>query len=258
MPALGAFVPRLLKRSPSFAALACTLATACDPAPPPIALTRGLEPPAVTSAIAPSSASAPLLYDACAFDWVDLDEAFRVCPIIGPSEETPAITRRVRSAPAKLVVASGATLSFAVGIGREGGRGGWTVELDDRCGVAMRPLLVDGQQRLLDDVSVLAPPACPATRARVRLSGRGEVTTRVSIKAVKRTVERVVVGHKTLPGGRVEDVVEMRTKETPLPPGNYGVELMLPTPDGAAEVLPLEVTAARVAPPAASAPRPPP
>jgi len=249
----------LLIRALPFVALAPPLAAGCDAAPARLTLDRSLDAPAVASALTPTpsgSGSAPLLYDACAFDWVDLDEAFRLCPILGPSEETPAITRRIRSAPPELTVASGGALTFTVGIGREGGRGGWTLELDDRCGVAMRPLVVDAEKRLLDDIGVLPPPACPATRARVRLSGRGEVTTRLTVKAVKRTVERAVVGHKTLPGGRVEDVVEMTIKETPLPPGTYGVELMLPFADGAAEVLPLEVTAAKAAPKASAGPRP--
>lgn len=177
--------------------------------------------------------------DACSFDWVSLDEAFRLCQVFDTDEH--AWNRRVRISPEKPKVRAGETLRIVVALGSRD-RGPWTAELDDRCGVAMHPLLYDEKGQQLDDSAFWLVPSCPSTRARVTLSGRGEVTTPVTIKAVRRIAERVLVGHRTLPGGKVEEVTEIRRKEVPLTPGIYTVELELPTPDGASETVQFEVT----------------
>ncbi len=209
----------------------------------PLELTPRLPPWAVEMPTGSSSSRAPFpgrLDDACSFDWVSLDEAFRLCPVFDTEEH--AWNRRVRISPEKPTVRSGETLRIVVGLGSRD-RGPWTAELDDRCGVAMHPLLYDARGAQVDDSAFWLTPSCPSTRARVTLSGRGEVTTAITIKAVRRTQERVLVGHRTLPGGKVEEVAQLRPKEVPLPPGMYAVELELPTTDGASETVRFEVTA---------------
>ena len=64
------------------------------------------------------------------------------------------------------------------------------------------------------------------------------------MKAVRKELERVVVGHRTLPSGLVEDVLEMKEREVPLAPGSYFVELQLPTSDAQVVKLALTVTPA--------------
>ncbi len=260
MPDQPAALPRLLISAAGLAVLLVTGASGCDREPSG-SLSRG--PRALPSTLTSSAqrGDPELGADACSFDWVSLDEAFRSCATFPMEEKSTQPPRKLRVPREPLSVPSGESLSFSVGVGqREGTKGPWTLDLDDRCGTAMRPMLVDAEGRLLDDLALLPPPACPGSRARVTLSGRGQVSARLTIKAVKRTVERVVVGHRTLPGGRVENVVENREKEAPLPPGKYGIEIALPTSDGATEVVPLEVTKAPVAPPkgpgGASKPRP--
>ena len=238
--------PAALSRLLSFGLV--LLVIGCDPRPEPMTRTL-LAPPAPTVTARDERGG-----DACSFDWVSLDEALRACAILPTEEKTSQPPRKLRVPNAPLRVPSGESLSFAVGVGQEGTKGPWTLELDDRCGTAMRPMLVDAEGRLLDDLALVPPPSCPGSRARVTLSGRGQVSTRLTIKAVKRTLERVVVGHRTLPGGRVENVVEMREREAPLPPGKYGVEIALPTSDGATEVVPVEVLPAGSAAPTRAGP----
>ncbi|NUO50951.1 MAG: hypothetical protein HOV80_19020 [Polyangiaceae bacterium] len=222
--------------------ISALVAVGCDSQKTPAELAPRLVPWAVEIPTGSSSSRAPFpdrLDDACSFDWVSLDEAFRLCPVFDADEH--AWNRRVRISPEKPKVRAGETLRIVVGLGSRD-RGTWTAELDDRCGVAMHPLLYDAKGQQLDDSGFWMVPSCPSTRARVTLSGRGEVTTAVTIKAVRRTQERVLVGHRTLPGGKVEEVTELRSKEVPLKPGMYAVELELPTSDGASETVPFEVT----------------
>lgn len=235
----------VLRPSFSRALLGATLlVTACD-RPERSAKLEARLPPWAVELPAGSSSAAPepfpdRMNDACAFDWVSLDEAFRLCPVFDGDEH--AWNRRVRISPEKPTVRSGETLRIIVGLGNRD-RGVWTAELDDRCGVAMHPLLYDGRGQPLDDSAFWLVPSCPATRARVTLSGRGEVTTAITVKAVRRVRERVLVGHKTLPGGKVEEIAVLRPKEVPLAPGKYSIELLLPTSDGASQTVAFEVTA---------------
>jgi hypothetical protein len=215
-----------------------------------LAACRGRTHPATLSArlprvtLAPPTDAAPARPgDRCAFDWISLDEAFRACPVFDHEEEHPW-NRRVRVSPEAPTVRSGESLRLVVGLGNRG-RGPWSADLDDRCGVAMVPLLLDASGQPLDDGAFLPAPSCPPTRARVTLSGRGEVTSTILFKAVRRTHERVVVGRKTLPGGKMEPLFETRLKESPLEPGPYDVELLLPTTDGASEIIRVTVTRAR-------------
>ncbi len=189
------------------------------------------------------SGSAPAQWpvrSACAFDWVDLREAFDACAVFGeaPSAWVPS----VRTRPDPLRATSGEEFPLTVGLGREGS-GPWVAELDDRCGTAMQPAIVDAQGQRVDDLALLAPPICPSTRASVALSPRGEITAAFRLKAVRRFREREIVGHRTAPGGRVEDVVEWKVREAPLAPGTYAVELALPMSEPSVVMVPLTVTA---------------
>jgi hypothetical protein len=185
----------------------------------------------------PMTSVAADLGDGCSFDWIDLREAFRTCPVLFDLEQS-SYSRRVRVRPSPLRVPSGGELRFSVGIGQHGS-GRWTADLDDRCGLAMTPILFDARGKMIDDASWLPPPACPAARARVTLSGRGEVTASITIKAVRRWWERAPA--RPGAGGAAS---EMRMRETPLPPGPYRIEIPLPTSDGASELVDLEVTPA--------------
>ncbi len=218
---------------------------ACTNDEPPSTLSPRLPPWAVALPTAAPSAAPPSaadrLDDACSFDWISLDEAFRLCPVFDREEH--AWSRRVRVSPDKPTVRSGESVRLVIGLGNRD-KGPWTADLDDRCGVAMHPLLLDRRGLPIDDAAFWLVPSCPATRARVTLSGRGEITTAIQLKAVRRTNERVVVGHRTLPGGKVEEVVSMRPKEVPLEPGTYTLELLLPTADGASQAVDVVVTPA--------------
>ena len=127
--------------------------------------------PAAASASVSASATTPAAQDtSCTFDWVDLGEAYRACPVLGDSS-TPWVPI-VRTIPKELTVPSGGSLRFTVALGGGDGRGPWTAELNDRCGVALRPLLLDAREQPLEHVDAALPPVCPAGRARVTLSTR--------------------------------------------------------------------------------------
>lgn len=201
---------------------------------------------AVVSAPAPSVSSAPPVAaseptpGACSYDWIDLDEAFRSCPLLG--EDIVPWIPVVRTHPKKLRVGSGAYLRFTVVLGAARQTGPWDAFLDDRCGIALRPLILDSRGLPVDDLSFLLAPSCPSDHARVTLSRRGRITTEITLRAIRREAERVVVGHRTLPDGRVENVFGTKEREVSLTPGRYFIELPLPTSAEQNARLELEVT----------------
>lgn len=189
----------------------------------------------------PASSRTELGADPCAYDWIELEEAFRSCPALGDAESS--WVPRVETRPAELKVASGGLLKFVVALGNQGKGSSWTAELDDHCGAALRPVLLDSESRKpLEDTSFWQLPSCPGERARVTLSPRGALTSLVVIRAARRVLEKVVVRHETSPTGDVVEVTETRQREIALPPGRYALELLLPTPHAQTVELPLEVT----------------
>lgn len=149
--------------------------------------------------------------------------------------------------PKELRVASGGKLRFRITLNNPEAKGVWTASLDDHCGQALKPVLFDDKDAPVEHPSMWYAPLCPSRVAEVMLSRRGRVTTLIDLVAMKRTRERVVVGHETKPNGKVENIEEERIKETPLPAGRYTIELALPTPDAPSTTVPLEVVG--VAPP---------
>lgn len=170
---------------------------------------------------------------------MELNEAFRACPTLfdAPSEWIP----RVRTRPRELKVASGSTLHFNVSIGNEG-NSPWTADLDDHCGLAMKPMILDATGTLVDDLAFLPALVCPSSRARITLSTRGVVTAQVSVTAIRWIKERVVTGNRTDKRGNLENVYETRDRSVPLPPGKYTIDLPLPTPNSDRFAVALEVT----------------
>ncbi|NUP06502.1 MAG: hypothetical protein HOW73_10630 [Polyangiaceae bacterium] len=225
--------PDETERAPSASAAAAPTSVASASASP----TASAAPPSLSS-----SAVVPTWFEgACSFDWVELDEAFRTCPAFG--DVAASWTPRVRTHPKELRVASGEMLKFTISLGNEG-REPWTAELDDHCGLALRPLILDSAQRPVDDPSLWLPPACPSSRARVTMSRRGMLTQIIAVRAVRRERYPVVVGHRTSPGGAVTDIEEQREREVPLVPGKYFIELLLPTLNAQSTTVEVEVTRA--------------
>jgi hypothetical protein len=222
------------EEAPSSAAASSAPGSA--PAPPRAALPSGSS---VGSPL-PSAGRAVATADACSYDWIELDEALRSCPALGDSDSS--WVPRVETRPAQLKVASGGLLKFMVALGNEAKGGSWVAELDDHCGGALRPVLLDAAKKPVEDRTFWQLPTCPGARARVTLSQRGALTSLVVFRAVRRELERVVVGHETAPSGEVVDVTETRQRELALPPGSYVLELLLPTPHAQTVELPLEVT----------------
>ncbi|MFO0551008.1 MAG: hypothetical protein U0271_21640 [Polyangiaceae bacterium] len=212
-----------------------------EPLPLPPSALDSLEPPRARASAAPPEAPIEPVGDACSFDWVDLDEAMRVCMVLGEPPKTAPWKLRVRKSPEKLVVPSGGDYRLVIGLGRErdpAARGPWVADLDDHCKTAMHPTLLDAAGNSIEDVEFIGVPNCPSTRARVELSGRGEITTTITGRAVRHEVVTAAPAPRPQLANRGS-----RWREVPLPPGRYRLQIPLPTPASDQIEVDLEVTA---------------